>query len=200
MLQFILRRLLLTIPTFFVTSVVAFAVIQLPPGDFATTYVAGQAAQGDNVNAQETLAQLRASYGLDQPVYIQYFKWIWGIITRGDYGIAFEFHQPVSSLIWDRVLLTLYLSLGSVLITWLIAFPIGIYSAVKQYSLGDYFFTFLGFIGISIPSFLVALVLMYILFNISTPPWGGCFPPKWKARPGAWQKRRTCWATSGCRC
>jgi peptide/nickel transport system permease protein len=175
MLQFIIRRLLLMIPTFFVTSIVAFTVIQLPPGDFATTYVANQAAQGDSTSAQEVLASLRAAYGLDQPVYIQYAKWIWGILTRGDFGIAFEFHQPVSSLIWDRVFLTLLLSLASVLITWIIAFPIGIYSAVKQYSAGDYLFTFFGFMGISIPSFLLALVLMYVQFKFFSVTVGGLF-------------------------
>lgn len=171
------------IPTFFVTSVVAFAVIQLPPGDFATTYVASRAAQGDNVNAQETLRQLRQAYGLDQPVPVQYAKWIWGIISRGDYGIAFEFNQPVSSLIWERVWLTLLLSLASVLLTWIIAFPIGIYSAVKQYSIGDYFFTFLGFIGISVPSFLLALVIMYIQFKYFGVTLGGLFSSEMENAP-----------------
>jgi peptide/nickel transport system permease protein len=175
MLQFILRRLLLMIPTFFVTSIVAFTVIQLPPGDFASTYVANQAAMGDSTSAQEVLSSLRAAYGLDQPIYIQYAKWIWGILSRGDFGIAFEFHQPVSSLIWGRVFLTLLLSLASVLITWIIAFPIGIYSAVKQYSAGDYMFTLFGFMGISIPSFLLALVLMYIQFKYFSVTVGGLF-------------------------
>lgn len=183
MLQFIFRRILLMIPTFIVTSIVAFIVIQLPPGDFATTYIASQAAQGENVAAQETLRQLRSSYGLDQPLPVQYGKWIWGIVTRGDFGIAFEFHQPVSSLIWDRVFLTLFLSLASILITWLVAFPIGIYSAVKQYSIGDYLFTFLGFVGISIPSFLLALVIMYIQFKYFDVTLGGLFSSEMDKAP-----------------
>jgi peptide/nickel transport system permease protein len=158
-------------------------VIQLPPGDYATTYVAAQAAQGDSANAQEVLAQLRANYGLDQPIPVQYAKWVWGIISRGDFGIAFEFTQPVSSLIWDRVWLTLLLSLASVLITWIIAFPIGIISAVKQYSVGDYFFTFLGFIGISIPSFLLALVIMYIQFKYFSVTIGGLFSSEMEQAP-----------------
>jgi peptide/nickel transport system permease protein len=162
------------IPTFFVTSIVAFIVIQLPPGDFATTYIAAQAAQGDTA-AQEMLEGFRATYGLDQPPHIQYFKWMEGIILRGDFGIAFEFRQPVSKLIWERVFLTLLLSLASIVITWLVAFPIGIYSAVKQYSLGDYVFTFLGFIGISIPSFLLALVVMYLMFSNFGVTVGGLF-------------------------
>lgn len=183
MLQFILRRLLYMIPTFFVTSVVAFAVIQLPPGDFATTYVAAQAAQGDSSSAQEVLAQLRKSYGLDQPMYIQYSKWMWGILTRGDFGIAFEFHQPVSSLIWERVWLTLALTLASVLVTWIIALPTGIYSAVKQYSFGDYTLTLLGFLGISIPGFLVALVIMYVLFKYFGTTLGGLFSSDFENAP-----------------
>ncbi len=174
MLQFIFRRLLLMIPTFIVTSIVAFIVIQLPPGDFATTYMADQASRGDTA-AQEMIEGLRATYGLDQPMHIQYLKWMEGIILRGDFGIAFEFRQPVSTLIWERVFLTLLLSLASIVITWLVAFPIGIYSAVKQYSLGDYVFTFLGFIGISVPSFLLALVLMYLMFAYFGTTIGGLF-------------------------
>jgi peptide/nickel transport system permease protein len=183
MLQYILRRLVLMVPTFLVTSIVAFAVIQLPPGDFATTYVAALAAQGDSSSAQDVLAQLRASYGLDQPMYIQYGKWMWGILTRGDFGIAFEFHQPVSSLIWERVWLTLALTLASVVITWMIALPTGIFSAVRQYSIGDYFLTLLGFLGISVPGFLVALVIMYIQFKYFSTTIGGLFSPDMETAP-----------------
>ncbi len=187
MLQFILRRILWMIPTFIVTSIVAFIVIQLPPGDFATSYIANQAAAGTTAG-QELIDSLRASYGLDQPAPIQYFKWIQGILTRGDFGIAFEFRQPVSSLIWGRVWLTLLLSLASVLITWIIAFPIGIYSAVKQYSVGDYAFTFLGFVGISVPSFLLALVLMYIQFKYFGKTIGGLFSTEMDSAPWSWAK------------
>jgi peptide/nickel transport system permease protein len=187
MLQFIFRRILLMIPTFFVTSIVAFIVIQLPPGDFATTYIAAQAAQGDPA-AQEMLETLRLTYGLDQPAHIQYFKWMEGIVTRGDFGIAFEFRQPVSKLIWERVILTLLLSLASVVITWLVAFPIGIYSAVKQYSLGDYVFTFLGFVGISVPSFLLALVAMYLMFVYFGATIGGLFSTEMVNAPWSMDK------------
>ncbi len=187
MLQFILRRILWMIPTFIVTSIVAFIVIQLPPGDFATSYIANQAAAGTTAG-QEMIESLRASYGLDQPAPIQYAKWMQGILTRGDFGIAFEFRQPVSSLIWGRVWLTLLLSLASVLITWIIAFPIGIYSAVKQYSAGDYAFTFLGFVGISVPSFLLALVLMYIQFKYFGKTIGGLFSTEMDSAPWSWAK------------
>ena len=174
MLQYILRRTLLMIPTLIVTSLVAFTIITLPPGDFATSYVQNMAAQGDT-QSQETARAIREEFGLDQPVAIRYLKWMQGILTRGDFGIVFEMRQPVSSVIWERVWLTIVLSLGSVFITWAIAFPIGIYSAVKQYSAGDYLFTFLGFIGIAVPSFLVALVLMYLQFKYMGTTSGGLF-------------------------
>jgi peptide/nickel transport system permease protein len=187
MLQFILRRILLMIPTFFVISVVAFAIIQLPPGDYATTVVASMAAQGDTAN-QELAAQLKDTYGLDQPVLVQYGKWMWNILTKFNFGISFEFNTPINRLIWERVALTVALSLGSVLITWLIALPIGIYSAVKQYSLGDYGFTFLGFIGISVPSFLIALVVMYIMFKYFDTTIGGLYSSEMVNEPWSWAK------------
>jgi peptide/nickel transport system permease protein len=187
MLQYIIRRSLLMIPTLFVTSLVAYIIITLPPGDFATSYVANMAAQGDT-QSQETARAIREEFGLDQPVVIRYFKWIWGIVSRGDFGIVFEMRQPVSSVIWERVWLTLILSLGSVIITWAIAFPIGIYSAVKQYSLGDYVFTFLGFVGIAVPSFLLALVLMYLQFKYLGTTSGGLFSSEMVNAPWSWGK------------
>jgi peptide/nickel transport system permease protein len=174
MLQFILRRLLLMIPTFIAISLVAFVIIQLPPGDFVTSYIASLAAQSSQVN-QDAEKTLRQMYGLGDPLPIQYVKWMHGILIRGDFGIAFDLRQPVSRVIWERVWLTIALSLGSVLITWVVAFPIGIYSAVKQYSLGDYVFTFIGFIGIAVPGFLLALVLMYVEFKYFGKAIGGLF-------------------------
>ena len=162
------------IPTILVISMVAFAIIQLPPGDFVTSYIANLAAQGDQVS-QDAEERLRETYGLGDPLPIQYFKWIRGIVLRGDFGIAFDLRQPVSKVVWERVWLTIALSLGSVFITWIIAFPIGVYSAVKQYSIGDYVFTFLGFIGIAVPNFLLALVLMYIQFKYLNTTIGGLF-------------------------
>jgi peptide/nickel transport system permease protein len=164
MLHYILRRVLLMIPTFFAISLVAFAIIQLPPGDFVTSYIAGLSALGDQVS-QDAERILRETYGLGDPLPIQYLKWMKGILLHGDFGLAFDLRQPVSDVIWERVWLTIALSLSSVFVTWAIAFPIGIYSAVKQYSLGDYIFTFIGFIGIAVPGFLLALVLMYTQFK-----------------------------------
>ncbi len=187
MLQYILRRVLLMIPTLFVTSLVAYVIITLPPGDFATSYIANMAAQGD-AQSQATARAIREEFGLDQPVVIRYLKWMQGILTRGDFGIVFEMRQPVSSVIWERVWLTLILSLGSVFITWAIAFPIGIYSAVKQYSLGDYVFTFLGFVGIAVPSFLLALVLMYLQFKYLGTTSGGLFSSELVNAPWSGEK------------
>jgi peptide/nickel transport system permease protein len=175
------------IPTLFLASVVAFIIIQLPPGDFATSYVAGLAATGDTVS-QDALENLRRDYGLNQPVMIQYYKWIRGILIHGNYGISFEHREPVSSLIWGRIWLTVWLSLGSVLLTWVIAFPIGIYSAVKQYSLGDYIFTLIGFIGVSVPAFLVALVLMYAQFKYLGKTSSGLFSDKFIAAAWSWAR------------
>ena len=174
--------MLLMIPTFLVTSLVAFIIIQLPPGDFATSYVANLSAQG-NAITQEALETLRASYGFDEPAPIQYAKWMRGIVTRGDFGIAFDMREPVSDLIWDPIWLTIILSLSSVLITWLTAFPIGIYSAVKQYSIGDYIFTFLGFIGLAVPGFLLSLVLMYVGFKYFGKTISGLFSSEFVNAP-----------------
>jgi peptide/nickel transport system permease protein len=184
---YIIRRILGIIPTLFLASVVAFAIIQLPPGDFATSYVANLASMGDTVS-QDALQNLRDSYGLDQPVLVQYFKWIGGILIRGDYGISFEHREPVSSLIWERIWLTMWLSLASVLLTWVIAFPIGIYSAVKQYSFGDYIFTFIGFIGVSVPAFLVALVLMYVQFKYMGKTTSGLFSSEFVKAAWSWAR------------
>lgn len=187
MLGYIFRRVLGIIPTLLIASMVAFAIIQLPPGDFATSYVANLAAQGDTTS-QETLENLRAQYGLDQPIIIQYFKWIGNILLRGDYGISFEHKEPVSAMIWERIWLTMWLSLGSVLLTWIIAFPIGIYSAVKQYSAGDYFFTLMSFIGVSVPAFLVALVFMYLQFKYFGKTTSGLFSDPFISAPWSWAR------------
>lgn len=187
MRHYLLRRILLFIPTFFVISFVTFIVIQLPPSDYAETYVAGLAANG-NVSSLETLASLRQFYGIGEPVYVQYGKWMWGILTRGDFGIAFQYLQPVSFIIWDRIRLTVIITLGSVLVTWLIAFPVGIYSAVRQYSLGDYISTLLAFIGISVPSFLLALVIMYISFKYFNATVGGLFSSSMEKAPWSMAK------------
>mgnify|MGYP001397654000 CR=1 FL=1 len=187
MLSFIARRILYMIPTFFAVSIVAFAIIQLPPGDFLTTLVASMASQGEKIDPA-AMEALRIRYGLGEPLWVQYFKWMSNIFLRGDFGQSFEWNQPVISLIWSRLILTFLLSLATLLFVWAVALPIGIYSAVRQYSLGDYTFTFLGFIGLAIPNFLLALVLMYVGFKYFNQSVGGLFSPEYQEAAWTWAK------------
>lgn len=187
MIQFIIRRLFLMIPTLFVVSIVSFIIIQLPPGDYVTAYVANLSTTGETID-QEVLDALRERYGFDQPIYVQYFKWITNIIFKGDFGQSFEWNRPVEELIWDRFTLTLIISISTLLFTWIVAFPIGIYSAVNQYSLGDYIATFFGFLGLAIPNFLLALVLMYLAFKHFNQSVGGLFSPEYIDAPWSWEK------------
>jgi peptide/nickel transport system permease protein len=162
--------------------VVTFVIIQLPPGDFMTTYIATMGSMGETVDPA-ILEGVKEQYGFDKPIYVQYAKWIWNIISKGDFGRSFQRGTPVSELIGERMGLTIVLSLFALVITWIIAFPIGIYSAVRQYSIGDYIFTFLGFIGLAIPSFLIALILMYIAFKYMGQSVGGLFSPEFSDAP-----------------
>lgn len=187
MFAYIVRRILYMIPTLFAISVVAFFVVQLPPGDYLTSMVAGMAAQGEAVD-RATLQALRERYGLGEPFYVQYYKWISGIMLRGDFGQSFEWNRPVNTLIWERLGLTFLLSLSTLVLIWLISFPIGIYSAVRKYSLGDYFATFIGFIGLATPNFLLALVFMYVAFAYFGQSVGGLFSPQYVDTPWSWAR------------
>jgi len=178
MLQYIIRRILLMIPTIFIISIIVFFIIQLPPGDFLTTLVSAMASQGETVD-QTALQALRDQYGLGQPVYVQYYKWMSNILLHGDFGQSFEYNRPVSSLIGSRMVLTIIISIFSLMVTWIIAFPIGIFSAVRKYSIGDYIFTLISFIGLAIPEFMLALVLMYISFKYFNQSVGGLFSPQY---------------------
>ncbi len=160
MLAYIARRVLLMIPTVFLISIISFIAIQLPPGDYLTSYVAQLRTMGDNIE-QEAIDSLRERYGLGEPIYVQYTKWITGIILRGDWGQSMEWQKPVKELIGERILLTVVLSLVSLLVSWFIAIPIGVYSATHQYSLLDYLMSIISFIGVGIPGFLLALIVMY---------------------------------------
>ncbi len=183
MLEFIVRRTLLAILTLFVISIVSFTLIQLPPGDFLTNYAAMLAEMGEGGIPAEQLVALQEAYGLNQPVYDQYFKWITGILLRGDFGMSLEWKRPVAELIWERIGLTVVLTGATVLITWLLAIPIGVYSATHQYSKLDYFFTTLGFLGLATPNFMIALVLMWIAFSVFGQDVGGLFSEEFKNAP-----------------
>ena len=187
MLQFIMRRLVMMIPTLFAISVVTFTIIQLPPGDFFTTYISNMAAMGETVD-QSVVESIKAQYGFGEPIYVQYGKWMWNILSKGDFGRSFQKGKPVTDLIGERMALTIAISLFGLVITWAIAFPIGIFSAVRQDSILDYIFTFLGFIGLAVPSFLVALILMYVAFKFLGQSVGGLFSPAFSDAPWSLEK------------
>jgi peptide/nickel transport system permease protein len=181
-LTFVARRLLYMVPTLFLISVVAFVIIQLPPGDYLTSLVARMTAQGETVERGFLLA-LEERYGLGEPMYVQYWKWISGIVFHLDFGQSFEWNRPVSTLLGDRLPLTIALTASTLVFTWLVALPIGIYSAVRQYSVGDYVATTLGFLGLAIPNFLLALSLMWIGFSMFGQSVGGLFSPEFVDAP-----------------
>ena len=181
MLSFLARRLVLALITTWAISIIAFAIIQLPPGDYVTAYIAQLEAQGDFVSEDEAV-NLRIEYGLDQPFPVQYYKWMRQAI-RGNFGVAMEYRRPVSEVIGDRLILTAALTFTSIIFTWILAIPIGIYSAVRQYSVGDYTFTFIGFIGLGVPNFLLALVVLYAGFVWFGANVGGLFSPEYVDAP-----------------
>lgn len=187
MLNYVLKRILYVIPTLILISIVAFIIIQLPPGDFLTSYIAQLSQTGEMVD-EATIAALRHRYGLDQPMYVQYFKWMWNMLRYGDFGQSFEWNRPVNQLIWERLGLTVAVSLFTMVLTWVIAFPIGIYSATHQYSAGDYAFTFLGYIGLATPNFMLALILMWIAYSAFGASVGGLFSPEYIEAPWSWAK------------
>jgi peptide/nickel transport system permease protein len=178
MLTYIIRRILYMIPTVFAISIVVFIIIQLPPGDFLTTLVAAMSSQGETVN-QAALESLKERYGLGQPWYVQYFYWMRNIILHFDFGNSFEYNRPVTDLIGDRMAATIGISIGALLVTWAIAFPLGIYSAVRRYTFGDYSLTMMAFLGLAIPEFMIALILLYVAFRYFNQSVGGLFSPEY---------------------
>ena len=181
MIVLILRRLLWMIPTLLIISIISFGIIQLPPGDYLTSYIAALSETGETVD-EDQVAALRQQYKLDEPLHMQYVNWMWGLL-HGDMGMSMEWNRPVTQLIGERILLTTIISIITLLVTWAIAIPIGIYSAVRQYSWGDYVFTFLGFIGLATPSFLLALIFMYIGYSVFGVSAGGLFSPEFQNAP-----------------
>lgn len=186
MLSYLLRRLLYMIASLLVMTVVSFTIIQLPPGDFLTTKVAELRSGGTMVD-QAMMAALEKEYGLGQPIYVQYLKWMWNIL-HGNFGRSFAWGVPVSKIIWERLSLTLIISLFSLVFTYGIAIPIGIYSATHQYSVGDYTFTTIGFVGLATPNFLLALILMLLFFKYFGLSVSGLFSSQYVMAPWSWAK------------
>jgi peptide/nickel transport system permease protein len=186
MLGFFVRRIMVMIPTLLAISAITFVIIQLPPGDYLTTLVTELESRGEAID-QSRLQFLRETYGLDKPMIEQYFVWLGGMLT-GDYGYSFEYNRPVADVVGDRMLLTIVVSFATIIFIWVVSFPIGIYSATHQYSLGDYGLTFLGFLGLATPNFLLALVLLYfanVTFGTSI---GGLMDPVYMDASWSWGK------------
>ncbi len=181
MLGYLVKRSAYGLLAIFAVSILSFIIIQLPPGDYVTSYIASLEAQGDTVS-QDEAAAIREYFGLGQPMYVQYGKWMWQI-AHGNLGMSYQYRIPVTEVIGERLLLTIILALGSVIFIWATAIPIGIYSAVRQYSIGDYVATTIGFIGLAVPDFLLALVLMYVAWDQFGLSVGGLFSPEYTMAP-----------------
>lgn len=181
MIHYVVKRLLMMIPTLLVISFIVFVIIQLPPGDYLETHIAELESQGESVDP-EKIAFLRQEYGLDQPMVIQYLHWISGFVI-GDFGYSFEFDLPVREVVGDRIWLTMLVAFVTIVFTWLIAFPIGIYSATHQYSWGDYGLSLLGFIGLATPNFLLALIMLYLANVWFGTSIGGLMEPQYLNQP-----------------
>jgi peptide/nickel transport system permease protein len=175
------------IPTLVVVSIVSFFIIQLPPGDFLSSYVAQLSIQGDYVD-QDIIDALERRYGMGQPIYVQYWKWVSGIILRGDWGQSFEWEKPVKELIWERIGLTMVLSASTMLFSWFVSIPIGVYSATHQYSWLDYLLSFVSFVGRGTPGFLLALIVMYFAMTVLKLNVGGLFSNEYILEPWSWGK------------
>ena len=173
MFGYVLQRAFFAVLTIAAISILSFIIIQLPPGDYLTSYIAQLQSQGDAVSFDQ-IEGLRKQYGLDRPLHVQYLFWVRNMIV-GDFGVSLTWNRPVSELIGERLVLTVVVALSAIIFMWILALPIGIYSAVRQYSIGDYAFTLLGFIGLAVPDFLLALVLMYVGFAWFGTPVGGLF-------------------------
>ena len=179
MVDYLLRRFVFMLITVAVISVVAFVLIQLPPGDYLSTYIA-QLEEANTEVTESELAALRQQYGLDRPMHVQYLKWIWGIVSRGDFGQSFQWNKPVKDLIWDRIALTAMVAMASMVFTFVVGVPIGIYSALNKYTPGDFTVTVVGYVGLATPNFMLALVLMWIGFRYFGQSVGGLFSPQFQ--------------------
>lgn len=187
MLTFFLRRVAVMIPTLIAISVISFVIIQLPPGDYLTNYIAQLQDEGNVVDAN-MLDRLKKRYGLDQPLYIQYFKWISNIVLRNDWGDSMYYKLPVREVIGDRLMLTIVLSATTMLFSWGVSIPIGVFSATHQYSVADYLITAINFIGRGIPEFMLALIVMWLAMTKLGVSIGGLFSSEFIEAEWSWAK------------
>lgn len=187
MLNYITQRILRIIPMLFLLSILAFLIIQLPPGDYLTEHLNRLRQSGYEVDEAE-IQRLERMYALDRPMHIQYLRWISNILLRLDFGLSFEWNKPVREVIGERIVLTFVMAIATTIFVWAAAIPIGIFVSVKQYTLADYLFTFLGFIGLATPGFLVAMVLMYVAYSRFGIKVGGLFSTDYQLAPWSWAK------------
>jgi peptide/nickel transport system permease protein len=186
MLRYILWRILVMIPTLLMISLLVFTIIELPPGDYFESYVEELRAIGEKADLQE-IEDLKARYGYDQPAPIRYIRWVGGMLV-GDFGYSFEYRMPVNEVVGDRLWLTILVSTVTIALTWIIAFPIGVYSATRQYSWGDYGLTLFGLIGIAVPNFIFALILMYFANIWFGTTIGHLMDAQYLNQPMSWDK------------
>jgi peptide/nickel transport system permease protein len=186
MFRYFVQRLLVMIPTLILISIAIFVIIQAPPGDFIETYIIELQSQGQAVDPAK-IEFLRKEYGLDKPMYIQYLKWAGGLV-QGNLGFSFAHSLPVSEVVGDRLALTIVVSLASIIFVWVVSFPIAVYSAVRQYSIGDYLFTLFGYVGLATPSFMLALILLYAANQYFDLSIGGLMDPQYLGQPWSWAK------------
>jgi len=187
MIRFILQRLATTIVTLALVSFVTFIIIELPPGDYADRYAFKLSASGIKVTEADINA-LRVRFGLDQPLMQRYWTWITKIVTKGDFGLSFQYQKPVMEVIGERIIFTAILATVTLVFTYGLAIPIGVYSAIRQYSIGDYIATMLGYIGLAIPSFMLALVMLYASVKVFNMNVGGLFSPEFIDAPWSWAR------------
>ncbi|TVR55123.1 MAG: ABC transporter permease [Spirochaetaceae bacterium] len=187
MLGFLARRAVLMVATLIVVSMIAFIIIELPPGSFLDAYVSQLMSDGRAIDESE-IASLRSFYGLDDPAYVRYFRWVGGIVLRGDLGRSLEWRQPVRNLIADRLPFSFAISLASLVVVFAIGVPIGVLCATKQYSISDYFFTFVGFIGLAVPNFLLALIFLWLYFDATGRAAVGLFSAQYAVAPWSFGK------------
>ncbi len=184
MLSYMIRRLLFMVIILLLVTVISFIIIQLPSGDYISSYVSQLQAVGLEVSEAE-IASLTKEYGLDLPIYLRYFKWMWKML-HGNFGRSFAWNRSVNDLVAERLPLTIMISLSAIIFTYVIAIPIGIYSATHQYSPGDYTFTVIGFVGLATPNFLLALILMLLFFKYFGVSVGGLFSREYVMAAWSW--------------
>ena len=187
MTRYLIQRFIYMIFLLWLVSIVTFVIIQLPPGDYLSVLISRMEQQSGGEVSEEVIEALRRQYGLDLPVYQRYFKWL-GAVLQGNFGFSYDWQRPVSDLIGQRLALTFIIAIISALFTYALAIPIGIYSATNQYSVGDYVFTTIGFLGLAIPNFMLALIFLFIAFKYFGVNLSGLFSPEYLDEPWSWNK------------